>query len=124
MDPGSMDTQRVRKRIARKWGQAEEDQEILVEHVEYRPSFYRVEKAEQVSAAVFYQNTLLEPPTEEEIDDFYEMLKNACGMSGFNDFIWNIVSEESGAYFAGDKTAREVADLIQNRVSLYVSENR
>ena len=63
-------------------------------------------------------------PTQEDIDDFCEMMERACGMPGFNRFIWEIVSQEAAAYFAGDKTAQEAADLIQNRVSLYVSENK
>jgi hypothetical protein len=35
-----------------------------------------------------------------------------------------IIREETGALFAGQKTAREVAEIIQNRVQVYVNENR
>ena len=38
--------------------------------------------------------------------------------------IYDIVSEMAGAYFAGDKTLDETCSLIQNRVMLYVNENR
>ena len=37
--------------------------------------------------------------------------------------IFDIVYEESGAYFAGDKTEQEVAHIIQSRVQLYLDEN-
>ena len=39
-----------------------------------------------------------------------------------NDDIWNIIHEEVLAYFSGDKTDKEVAKLIQNRVSIYLDE--
>lgn len=37
--------------------------------------------------------------------------------------VYNIILEEAGAYFTGQKSAEDVAALIQNRVSLYISEN-
>jgi len=37
--------------------------------------------------------------------------------------IYGIISEETGAFFHGQKSAKEVADIIQNRVSIYLSEN-
>lgn len=36
--------------------------------------------------------------------------------------IWNIIEEETAAYFAGDKSAEEVAHIIQSRVGLLVAE--
>ena len=41
-----------------------------------------------------------------------------------NSNIYSIILEESGAYFAGDKSAQEVADIIQNRVNMYIEERR
>jgi hypothetical protein len=35
----------------------------------------------------------------------------------------DIVQEEAGAFYAGDKTAKEVAEIIQSRIKLFVSEN-
>lgn len=35
----------------------------------------------------------------------------------------NIIAEDVEAYFEGSRTIEEVMDLIQGRVSLYVSEN-
>ena len=34
----------------------------------------------------------------------------------------NIINEETAALFAGQRTAEQVADVIQNRVSTYVAE--
>jgi len=37
--------------------------------------------------------------------------------------IYQIITEEAKGYFSGDKTAEETAKVIQNRASIYVSEN-
>lgn len=60
--------------------------------------------------------------TEEEIAAFRELLKYVDSNQMEED-IWNIISEEAGAYFEGQKTASEVAGIIQNRVQLYLFEN-
>ncbi|MDR2546791.1 MAG: extracellular solute-binding protein [Lachnospiraceae bacterium] len=36
----------------------------------------------------------------------------------------NIILEEVGAYFYGNKTAAEVADVVENRIGIYVKEQR
>ena len=38
--------------------------------------------------------------------------------------IVDICLEEAGAYFASDYTAEHVAELIQNRVSIYLEETK
>ena len=35
-----------------------------------------------------------------------------------------IIFDEVGAYFSGQKSAEAVADVIQNRVSIYLSEQQ
>ena len=41
-----------------------------------------------------------------------------------DDSIYNIVSEQAQAYFSGQKSARDVANLIQSKVTIYVNEQR
>ena len=38
--------------------------------------------------------------------------------------LMDIVNEEAGAFFAGQKQASEVSALIQSRVQIYISESR
>ena len=38
--------------------------------------------------------------------------------------ISNIVLEEVGAYFSGQKSAKETADVIQSRVKVYILESK
>ena len=35
----------------------------------------------------------------------------------------DMIMEEAQAFYAGDKTAEETAEIIQSRVKLFVSEN-
>ncbi len=41
-----------------------------------------------------------------------------------DDKVTEIIEEEAGAYYEGQKTAEEVADIIQSRVSIYLSESK
>ena len=52
---------------------------------------------------------------------FVFTLSSKLSGSYTNDF-YDIINEESTAYFKGEKTAQEAADIIQNRISILVSE--
>ena len=63
--------------------------------------------------------------SKEEAEQLMKLLSSVhrVDMSGDN-VIFNIIREEAGAYFVGQKTVDEVAEIIQNRVQLYVNEIR
>ncbi|MDR0949492.1 MAG: extracellular solute-binding protein [Lachnospiraceae bacterium] len=63
-------------------------------------------------------------PTQEDIDEFYALIDSAVGIIPRSDDILKIISEEAAAYFIGIKTLDQVADIIQNRAQIYVSENQ
>ena len=52
-----------------------------------------------------------------------EYISNCTIPRDYNETLYNILTEEYNAFAAGDKTAAECADIIQNRVSIYLSEN-
>ncbi|MDR0221605.1 MAG: extracellular solute-binding protein [Lachnospiraceae bacterium] len=59
------------------------------------------------------------------VDDFYALLARAEGVRSSSDrAVIAIIEEEAAAYFAGLKSVEEVAGVVQNRVQLYVNENR
>ncbi len=61
--------------------------------------------------------------TEEQIQAFHDLVGN-CNAT-FTDFdwaAWNIISEEAGAYFNGDKPLDEVIRIIEGRMHMYISE--
>jgi ABC-type glycerol-3-phosphate transport system substrate-binding protein len=60
--------------------------------------------------------------TPEAIDTINNLIASISGTQKFDYEIASIISEEAESYFAGDKSANEVAEIIQNRVQIYVSE--
>ena len=69
----------------------------------------------------------LEKHSPEEAEDaagLIALLKSAdhYGDGGPQGGIKAIIQEEAQAYFAGDRTVEECAELIQNRASIYLAE--
>ncbi|MBQ9141446.1 MAG: extracellular solute-binding protein [Lachnospiraceae bacterium] len=61
--------------------------------------------------------------TQEEVDAIKAMI-DIAKPAGMNDqTIFQMITEDAKAYFEGQKSAKEVADVIQSRVEIYVSEN-
>ena len=60
--------------------------------------------------------------TQEQAEAFRAYVDGAGIMGSYDMDIMEIITDEAGAFFAGDKTAAEVADLIQNRVTIYLGE--
>lgn len=56
------------------------------------------------------------------LPEYMEIMENGISDEGASSQIRSIVSEEAGAYFAGDKSAEEAAEIIQRRVWLYLNE--
>ena len=65
----------------------------------------------------------MKPLTQDEIKKFYDYVLSIKTQGCNDSSICDIVSEETSAFFGGQKTAEEVADLIQNRVTTYLNEN-
>lgn len=62
--------------------------------------------------------------TQEEVDMILNLLDGAALTTyGGQDEITDIITQETEAYFCGQKTVEEVSDIIQNRISVYVNEN-
>ena len=62
--------------------------------------------------------------TQEEYDQMMALYNAIDRIYAWDDEINEIAVSAAGAYFAGDKTLDEAAELIQNRASLYVSEQK
>ncbi len=61
--------------------------------------------------------------TQEEVDQVKEFLSSLT-TSVYNDSaVNNIIYEEAEAFFEGQKSAEEVAGVIQSRVQIYINEN-
>lgn len=60
--------------------------------------------------------------SDDDIAIFYELVNRASKIRIYDAQIDNIIKEEAGAYFGGHKSVDEVADIIENRVRIYVKE--
>ncbi|MCR5755255.1 MAG: extracellular solute-binding protein, partial [Acetatifactor sp.] len=66
----------------------------------------------------------LPPMTEEDVKQVTDFVLSVDKHYFYNDAVTNIINEEAAAFYAGQKTAEEVAKIIQNRVQVYVDEQR
>ncbi|MCL2717926.1 MAG: extracellular solute-binding protein [Lachnospiraceae bacterium] len=67
---------------------------------------------------------ILQSRNAEFIDQFLDLIARAEGIRSSDEQINNIIEEEAASFFAGQKSAREAAEIIQSRVQVYVNENR
>ncbi len=65
----------------------------------------------------------IDPLTQEEVDFVMNLINSLEFAYCYNENVYKIIEEEASAYFSGQKTAKEVADIIQSRVTIYVNEN-
>jgi hypothetical protein len=60
---------------------------------------------------------------QEDLDKMQKVLENLSFSVNSENEVLGIILEEAGAYFAGQKSAAEVSDIIQSRISVYLKEN-
>lgn len=72
----------------------------------------------------FYISYVQRPVTDEEIELFLDLLEIANEIRIFDQEVDKIIKEEARAYFIGSKTLTEVADIVENRVRLYIWEQK
>ena len=65
----------------------------------------------------------VEPMTPEETAVLMDYLMSLNKLCVYDETLYNIITEETASYFAGQKTAEEVAGIIQSRAKIYISEN-
>ena len=63
--------------------------------------------------------------TQEETDELMTLLQSANFLqTNVYSEMSDIITEEAEPFFKGQKTAEEVANIIQNRIQVYMNENR
>ena len=71
------------------------------------------------------EGMIFEPPlTRDRVDEVEAFLENARALPYKTESILEIIEEESLDYFNGNKSIEQVADVIENRVQLYLDEQR
>lgn len=61
--------------------------------------------------------------TPEQVQAVRNLIDSAVAATNNDETVLNIIQEEAQAYFEGQKSAQDVANIIQSRVQTYVSEN-
>ena len=62
--------------------------------------------------------------TQEQVDQLRELVETTTKVANYDQSITGIVTEEAEAFFQGQKSAQEVAKLIQSKANIYVNEQR
>lgn len=70
------------------------------------------------------QQITINPLTKEEADELYDYVSSITEAQHFDQDLFNIINEEAAPFFEGQKSAKEVAEIIQSRASIYISEGR
>ena len=60
--------------------------------------------------------------TQEDVDQILDILNYAVPETSYDEKIYDIIVEESAAFFSGQKSVDDVCSTIQSRASIYVSE--
>ncbi len=62
--------------------------------------------------------------TDEQVEQIRHLIETTTKVANYNEEIQAIVSEQAAPFFAGQKSAEEVAKLIQSKANIFVNEQR
>lgn len=97
---------------------------VLKKMLDEQVSEAGVASMDSVTEGIYLDGYLLpvEKPTKEDVVLLKELIDNSVPYPYETEFLLEIICEEATAYFSGQKTAQEVADIIRNRTRLYLDE--
>ena len=91
------------------------------------PVYYEDEFGNQVEDHIIVniggEDISLPRISDTEVDRMYAFLKGLESEAYFDSSVENIIVEEAAAFFEGQKSADDVASVIQSRVQIYINEN-
>lgn len=63
-------------------------------------------------------------PDDADVQKVMDLINATSSIFFYDQALMEIIQEEASYYFAGQKTASNVADIIQSRASIYIAESR
>ena len=69
------------------------------------------------------QEVKISPMTQDEVNTLTGFIKGLTVPYSLNQEVQNIITEETAPFLQGQKQAKDVADIIQSKVQIYVNEN-
>ncbi|WP_026526533.1 ABC transporter substrate-binding protein [Butyrivibrio sp. VCD2006] len=97
----------------------------LAEKIKKKPTYIDEDGKEIEYDDTWYvgdQEVIVDPMTDDEVNEILDFINSIDQVGNANNEVANIIAEEAAAYFSGQKSAKEVADIIQSRVQIYVNE--
>jgi len=92
------------------------------------PAFYIDEEGNKVESPetiwLLDHEETIEPLTKEEVAKLKDFVVNVEGIYTWDEELNSIVDEETQGYFEGQKSASEVASIIQSRLQIYINEKK
>ncbi|MBR6764754.1 MAG: hypothetical protein IKM13_13535 [Clostridia bacterium] len=79
-------------------------------------------EVEEVNDESFYDVLYNMTCGQEQYDKTWEIIRQADHFQYFRNEVFDVMYEEAGRYFAGNITAKQAAEYVQNRISLYLAE--
>lgn len=81
---------------------------------------------DNVGSSWMYDDVEIEmgPLDEAMVQTIRDIVYGINTESVYDESLYNIISEEAAYYFGGEKSASEIAGIIQSRVQIYIDENR
>lgn len=77
-----------------------------------------------ISETYYNEVSIYIPPmTDEDVKNIQKLIDSADTLANADEEVFSLITEEAEAFFKGQKSAKEVAEVIQSRVSIYVKEN-
>jgi len=62
------------------------------------------------------------PIERRRYEDTWKIIRNADHYAYWRNAVYDVMTEEAYRYFAGDITAKQAAEYVQNRISIYLAE--
>lgn len=95
---------------------------VEYDDTDYNGHYYNISLGNAVTDE---SNIKIGLPAREDIDFTMNLINTVSSVENrWSDDIYTIVSEESKHFYAGECTAEQCAEIIQNRVSIYLSEKQ
>lgn len=70
------------------------------------------------------EEIILPPLSQQQLDQLISFVESVDTPYYYNQDVLDIINEEMGAFYSGQKTAKDTAAIIQSRTQIFVDENR
>ena len=97
----------------------------MAEQAQKKPTYKDEKGVETEYDMTWYvngQEITIDPMSKEEAAFFTDYLKSLTRAFTYDEKVMEILQEDTAAFFEGQKSAEQVADIIQSRISMYLNE--